>query len=34
MNTDALLAASFFIEALFKFAPLFFLGFLTWRVAR
>lgn len=34
MNTpDTVLALGFFIDALFKFAPLLFLGALTWRVA-
>jgi hypothetical protein len=31
---DTLLAAGFFVEAVFKFAPLFLLGLFTWRLAR
>ena len=31
---DFVLALGFFVEAVFKFAPLFLLGMLTWRIAR
>jgi hypothetical protein len=31
---EFVLAVGFFVEAAFKFAPLFLLGMLTWRIAR
>jgi hypothetical protein len=31
---DFVLAVGFFVDAAFKFAPLFLLGMLTWRIAR
>ena len=31
---DFVLALGFFVEAAFKFAPLFLLGLFTWRLAR
>jgi hypothetical protein len=31
---EFVLALGFFVEAVFKFAPLFLLGMLTWRIAR